>query len=73
MRNIVQQTEDFEKATDLGIGLAGIRERVNELGGILQILPEELGALLTVSIPIWQKQGSIGSLEEHSNKDGSAD
>jgi Histidine kinase-, DNA gyrase B-, and HSP90-like ATPase len=49
------QLESFEKGSDLGVGLAGMRERVNELGGTLQILPEKPGTLLTETVPIRQK------------------
>lgn len=66
------QLESFEKGSDLGVGLAGMRERVNELGGILQILPEKPGTSLTVSVPIRQKQDSALSTTERSEERGSA-
>lgn len=66
------QLESFEKGTDLGVGLAGMRERVNELGGILQILPEKPGTLLTVTVPIRQKQAATISATEDSEGRGSA-
>lgn len=66
------QLESFEKGSNLGVGLAGMRERVNELGGILQILPEKPGTLLTVTVPIRQKQAGTISATEHSEERGSA-
>ena len=35
-----------------GVGLAGMRERVTELGGQLQIVSEGKGTLVTVSLPV---------------------
>ncbi len=36
-----EQLETFRGGSDVGIGLSGMRERVNELGGILEILSEK--------------------------------
>ncbi len=36
---------------DVGVGIAGMRERVRELGGSLEILSAAAGTTLTVSIP----------------------
>lgn len=45
--------ERFRKdGTNVGVGLAGVRERIKELGGTLQIDSSNSGTLLTVSIPI---------------------
>jgi len=41
-------------AKSLGLGLTGMRERVNELGGRLQILRENPGTTVLVTIPIGQ-------------------
>lgn len=38
--------------TNVGVGLAGIRERIKELGGALKIESNTSGTLLTISIPI---------------------
>lgn len=40
--------------TNPGIGLTGMKERITELGGILQISPENPGAAVTISIPLAQ-------------------
>ena len=37
---------------NVGIGLAGIRERVKELGGTLEITSTDAGTMLTACIPI---------------------
>lgn len=67
------QLGSFEKGSELGVGLAGMRERVNELGGILQILPEKPGTLLTVTVPIRQKQaGTISATESSEERDSAA-
>jgi PAS domain S-box-containing protein len=66
------QLESFEKGNDLGVGLAGMRERVSELGGILQILPEKPGTLVKVTVPTGQRPVGIVSTVEHSDKQGSA-
>lgn len=45
--------ERFRKnGTNVGVGLAGIRERIKELGGVLKIDSTNSGTLMTVSIPI---------------------
>lgn len=38
--------------TNVGVGLAGIRERIKELGGALKIESNPSGTLLSISIPI---------------------
>ncbi len=45
--------ERFQKnGTNVGVGLAGIRERIKELGGSLQIDSSSSGTLLTITIPL---------------------
>jgi PAS domain S-box-containing protein len=45
--------ERFHKAgNEVGVGLSGMRERVNELGGHLQINSGNQGTLVSVSIPV---------------------
>jgi signal transduction histidine kinase len=45
--------ERFRKnGTNVGVGLAGIRERIKELGGVLKIESTNSGTVLNVSIPI---------------------
>jgi len=39
---------------DSGVGIAGMRERMRELGGSLQIKSDKKGTLLRVTIPIFQ-------------------
>jgi PAS domain S-box-containing protein len=45
--------ERFQKASaEVGVGLSGMRERVNELGGYLEINSDNQGTLVSVSIPV---------------------
>ncbi len=40
---------------NLGVGLTGMRERAAELGGNLQVLPENPGTLVRVTVPVGQE------------------
>ena len=53
-KGVPQNTlERFKKnGTNVGVGLAGIRERIKELGGSFQIDSSNSGTVLNVSIPI---------------------
>src|SRR5262249_35162712 len=42
----------FQAAGNLGVGLTGMRERVTELGGRLQIISGSPGILVRVTVPI---------------------
>jgi signal transduction histidine kinase len=46
----------FRKTGNVGVGLAGIRERLQELGGILEIESSAQGTLLKVKIPIEERE-----------------
>jgi signal transduction histidine kinase len=48
----------FWKTGHVGVGLAGIRERLKELGGSLEIESKGQGTLLKVKIPIEQRETS---------------
>jgi signal transduction histidine kinase len=51
--------EPFRRSgTNVGVGLAGIRERIKELGGKLDIQSSSSGTLLTVVIPIAENKSS---------------
>jgi signal transduction histidine kinase len=52
-----EQLETFRGGSDLGVGLAGMRERVNELGGLLEVLPEEPGTSVRVTLAIAKPEG----------------
>lgn len=41
-----------QTGAEVGVGLAGMRERVRELGGDLQLNSDEQGTLITATIPI---------------------
>ena len=45
--------------TNVGVGLAGMRERVKELGGTLHITSNPLGTTLDASIPIHERSKNI--------------
>ena len=47
-----EQMKRFRSGSDLGVGLAGMRERVNELGGVLEVHSEEPGTSIRVTLPI---------------------
>jgi signal transduction histidine kinase len=44
--------DDFRRKTGTGVGLAGMRERVHEFQGELEIYSEGRGALLRVAVPM---------------------
>jgi signal transduction histidine kinase len=44
------------KRTSFGVGLSGMRERVRELNGQLEIESNRTGTLVSVTLPIKQKQ-----------------
>jgi signal transduction histidine kinase len=47
----------FWKTGNVGVGLAGIRERLKELGGSLEIESNLDGTLLRATIPAWATGG----------------
>lgn len=51
-----EKLETLRGGSDVGVGLAGMRERVAELGGIFEILPEKPGTSVTVKLPIAREQ-----------------
>lgn len=56
-----EKLECFHTAgTDLGVGLTGMRERVNELGGSLRVLSENPGTSVRVTIPVGQDHAGAG-------------
>jgi signal transduction histidine kinase len=50
-----------EGIADTGVGLAGMRERMRELGGSLRIKSDKDGTLLRVVIPISEMSGRPGN------------
>ncbi len=44
--------EDFRRSTGTGVGLAGMRERVSEFRGTLELISEGRGTLLRVGMPL---------------------
>ena len=47
------------KGTNSGVGLAGMRERMRELGGQLDIQSTATGSLVSVSLPLREKTNPI--------------
>jgi len=54
----------FWKTGNVGVGLAGIRERLKELGGFLEIESNADGTLLKATIPISAADG-LDSADEN--------
>ncbi|MGH9771137.1 MAG: sensor histidine kinase [Candidatus Acidiferrales bacterium] len=44
--------EKFRRNAGIGVGLAGMRERVNELGGRIELWSEGSGTMLQVNLPV---------------------
>jgi len=55
-----KQLEQRATGVDLGVGLTGMRERVTELGGNLQVLSENPGTLVRVTVPAGPEQAETG-------------
>ncbi len=47
-----EKLENSHTGANLGVGLTGMRERVTELGGSLQVLRENPGTLVIVTVPV---------------------
>ena len=58
-----QLLEQFRSAAVFGVGLAGIRERVRDLGGRFNVDSNGEGTLLRVTIPAPQSAGSAPATE----------
>jgi len=56
--------ERFWKTGNVGVGLAGIRERLKELGAILEIESNLDGTLLKATIPL-SRADETGSIDEN--------
>jgi two-component system, NarL family, sensor kinase len=59
-------------AAETGVGIAGMRERIRELGGSLGIESDSSGTLLTVSIPIYEPAGKIPGNSDNQQTQASA-
>jgi PAS domain S-box-containing protein len=66
-----KQLEQRATGVDLGVGLTGMRERVTELGGNLQVLSENPGTLVRVTVPAGPEQAETGR-SKRSDESGSA-
>lgn len=66
-----ERLETFRGGSHLGVGLAGMRERVTELGGILEILSEKPGTSVRVTLPIAKAEARPAHATETSVERGS--
>lgn len=53
-KHILQQIQ--EEGTKLGVGLAGMRERVHELGGIFEVTSDGIGTTVRATVPFSVRQ-----------------
>ena len=68
-----ERLETFRGGSDLGVGLAGMRERVNELGGILEVRSEKPGTSIRVTVPIAKAEGrAAGPMEGSADRSSAA-
>jgi len=47
------------KRAEAGVGLAGMRERVSELGGRLEIFSDGQGTVVSVHVPVVSREREI--------------
>jgi len=60
--------ENFHlSGTDVGVGLAGIRERVKELGGRLEVSSGSKGTTIIANVPV-AESGKTGCAPEHTSQ-----
>ena len=50
--------QQLQQSDGLGVGIAGMRERMRELGGTLDIRSDEKGTILRASLPVTNEKGS---------------
>jgi signal transduction histidine kinase len=55
-----ESLQRFRSGTGMGVGLAGMRERVAELGGSMTIESDSFGTIVRVSLPAHTSQQSAG-------------
>ncbi len=67
-----EQLETFRGGSDLGVGLAGMRERVNDLDGILEVRSEKPGTSVRVTLPVAKAEAHAEQLMEDVAERGSA-
>ena len=65
--------EGRRAGSDLGVGLAGMRERVTGLGGILELFAEQPGTSLKVTLPIAESESlSTQTMESSADRSSAA-
>jgi two-component system, NarL family, sensor kinase len=58
-QNLLQRFQ--EAGTGVGVGLAGMRERISKLGGHLEISTASPGTVVTVSMPVSKREKALTS------------
>jgi len=67
------QLETLHRGADLGVGTAGMRERVGELGGLLEVVSEEPGTSVKVTLPVAKAEARAAkSLEGSTDRNSAA-
>lgn len=67
-----EHLENIRSGSDAGVGLAGMRERVSELGGTIEVLAENPGTSVRVTLPIAKTEAPTVQALERSAELGSA-
>jgi PAS domain S-box-containing protein len=67
-----QQLGAISGGSDFGVGLTGMRERVNELGGIFEVLLENPGTSVRVTLPVAKAESRTAHATENSAERKSA-
>jgi signal transduction histidine kinase len=67
-----ERLEAISGGSDSGVGLAGMRERVNELGGSFEVFSEKPGTSIRVTLPIAKADARAAQAMKRSEKIGSA-
>jgi signal transduction histidine kinase len=67
-----EQLETFRGGSDLGVGLAGMRERVNDLDGILEVRSEKPGTSVRVTLPITKAEARTQAMERSAKRESAA-
>lgn len=62
----------LEGAAEAGVGLAGMRERIRELGGSLQIQSDKAGTNLFVTVPIIEEENEPDSSQNGTSNNSAA-